>query len=104
MNETKRQFRNYEDMLKERLANPEYARVFLNVALEEYENDRDIQAFLMALKDVAEAQQRLAKLAKPSRLPRQNLYKLLSREKTPRLETMATILHTLGFRLSIEAL
>ena len=39
MSETKRQFRKYEDTLRERLADPEYARVFLDVALEEYEKD-----------------------------------------------------------------
>ena len=54
MNQSKRQFRKFEDSLKERLADPEYAKIFLDVALEEYEKDGDIEAFLLALRDVAE--------------------------------------------------
>ena len=54
MDQNKRQFRNFENSLKERLADPEYAKIFLDVALEEYEKDGDIEAFLLALRDVAE--------------------------------------------------
>ena len=46
MDKEKRQFRKYEDSLKERLTDPEYARIFLDVALEEYEKDGDTEAFL----------------------------------------------------------
>ena len=56
MGQTKRQYRKFEDSLKERLADAEYARVFLDVALEEYEKDGDTEAFLLALRDVAEVQ------------------------------------------------
>ncbi len=37
------------------LKDPERARVYLEVALEEYEKDHDSEAFLLALRDVAEA-------------------------------------------------
>ena len=100
--QTKRQFRRYEDDLRERLADPEYARVFLDVALEEYEQDGDTEAFLLALRDVAEAQGGLTQLAKRTKLNRQNLYKALSSKGNPRLQTVETILHGLGFRLSVE--
>ena len=56
MNQAKRQFRKFEDGLRERLSDPEYARVFLDVALEEYEEDGDTEVFLLALRDVAESQ------------------------------------------------
>jgi len=104
MSETKRQFRKYEDTLRERLADPEYARVFLDVALEEYEKDGDTEAFLLALRDVVESQGGVEKLAKETHLNRQNLYQALSEEGTPRLETVGAILHALGFRLSVEPL
>jgi len=102
MNQTKRQFRKFEDSLRERLSDPEYARVFLDVALEEYEEDGDTEAFLLALRDVAEAQGGLTKLAEQTNLNRQNLYKALSEEGNPRLKTLGAILHKLGFRLSVE--
>ncbi len=102
MNQAKRQFRKFEDRLRERLYDPEYARVFLDVALEEYEEDGDTEAFLLALRDVAEAQGGLTKLAEQTNLNRQNLYKALSEEGNPRLKTLGAILHKLGFRLSVE--
>lgn len=102
MKQTKRQFRKYEDSLRERLVDPEYARVFLDVALEEYEQDGDTEAFLLALRDVAEAQGGITKLAEQTKLNRQNLYKALSEEGNPRLKTLGAVLHELGFRLSVE--
>jgi len=102
MKQKKRQFRKYEDSLKERLLDPEYARVFLDVALEEYEQDGDTEAFLLALRDVAEAQGGVTKLAEQTKLNRQNLYKALSEEGNPRLKTLGAVLHELGFRLSVE--
>ena len=102
MKQSKRQFRKYEDSLKERLLDPEYARVFLDVALEEYEQDGDTEAFLLALRDVAEAQGGITKLAEQTKLNRQNLYKALSEEGNPRLKTLGAVLHELGFRLSVE--
>jgi len=102
MKQPKRQFRKYEDSLRERLADSEYARVFLDVALEEYEQDGNTEAFLLALRDVAEAQGGLTKLAEQTKLNRQNLYKALSAEGNPQLKTLGAVLHELGFRLSIE--
>ncbi|HBH46612.1 MAG TPA: putative addiction module antidote protein [Candidatus Jacksonbacteria bacterium] len=84
------------------MADSEYARVFLDVALEEFEKDGDVEAFLLALRDVAEARGGLTKLAKQANLNRQNLYKALSPEGNPRLKTLETVLHKLGFRLSVE--
>ena len=68
MSQTKRQYRKFEDSLKERLADGEYARIFLDVALEEYEKDGDTEAFLLALRDVAEAQGGIGKLAERTNL------------------------------------
>jgi len=56
MNHSKRLFRKFEDSLRERLVDLEYARIFLDVALEEYRKDDDTEAFLLALRDAAEAQ------------------------------------------------
>lgn len=99
MHETKRQFRKFEDSLKERLADSEYAKVFLDVALEEYEEDGDIEAFLLALQDVSESQ---IGFTEKDSLNLNNLYKSLSEDSNPRLKTLEAILNELGFRLSVE--
>ena len=99
-----KKYRQFEDTLKERLADPEYAKDFLDVSLGEYEQDGNREAFLRALRYVAEAQGGITKLALQTNLNRQNLYKALSEEGNPRLETVGAVLHALGFRLAIEPL
>ena len=95
-------YRDFKDYNIEKLRDPEEAKVYLSVALEEYEEDSDTEAFLLALRDVAEAQGELTKLALDTGLNRQNLYKTLSEKGNPRLQTVEAILHQLGFRLSVE--
>lgn len=94
-----RKFNNY---LIKSLNNPQEARAYLNVALEEYGKDHAAEAFLLALRDVAEARGGLTNLAKKTNLNRQNLYKVLSNQGNPRLDTLGIILNGLGLRLSIE--
>ena len=96
-------YRKFDDYLMEKLRDPEEARVYLEVALEEFEQDNDGEAFLLALRDVAEAQGGITALAKATNLNRQNLYKALSERGNPKLQTVNAILRSLGFRLSIES-
>lgn len=96
--------RKFKDALHEDLKDPFEAKAYLEVALENYEEDKDVEAFLMALRDVAEAQGGISKLAERTHLNRQNLYKALSNRGNPKLETIGTILHGLGFKLSIQSL
>ena len=51
-----RKCRNYEESLEARLADSAYAKAYLTIALEEYEEDGNIEAFLLAIRDVANAQ------------------------------------------------
>lgn len=102
MKKTTIQFRNFEDDLRERLADYNYAKTFLSVAWEEFEKDGDVQAFLLALKDVAIAQGGISKLARHTKLNRPNLQRTLSAQTVPRLDTIGTILQGLGYRFSVE--
>lgn len=86
----------------EDLQNPNYAKIYVSTALEEYQNDKDAKAFLLVLKDVAEAQGGLTQLAKKTKLNRENLYKVFSAKGNPRLSTVETLLHALGFRLDVQ--
>ncbi len=96
--------RSYDDFLLEHLKDAEEARVYLEVAIEEYEQDGDKAAFLLALRDVTEAQGGIGQLAERTKLSRQSLYKALSARGNPRLNTIGRILHGLGFRLAVEPL
>lgn len=50
------------DITIESLRDPNTAKAYLNIALEEYQQDNDAQLFLLALKNIAEAQGGLSKL------------------------------------------
>jgi len=99
-----RTYKDFKEYHLEQLKDPEEARAYLELALEDYREAGDIEDFLLALRDVAEAQGGVGKLATATNLNRQNLYKALSEEGNPRLKTIETILHTLGFRLSVKPL
>lgn len=93
--------RSFHEYNIENLKDPEDASLYLTEALVDFEIDHDIEGFLKALKDVTEAQGGIGELAKRTNLNRQNLYKLLSAKRQPKIETLGTILDGLGFRLSI---
>lgn len=96
--------RKFKDVLYKDLKDPLEAKAYIEVALENYEADKDIEAFLIALRDVAHAQGGISKLAERTHLNRQNLYRALSSRGNPKLDTIGTILHGLGFKLSIQTL
>lgn len=96
--------RTFRDYLKEKLKDPAEAVSYLNTALEEYEKDKDTEAFLIALRTVTEVKGGITELAKKTDLNRQHLYRTLSKRGNPRLNTLEAVLHGLGFRLSIVPL
>lgn len=87
--------RDYTVGLKERLNDPEYAAEYLNAALEESD-----ETFLLALRDVTELRQ-MSKVARAASLNREGLYRMLSEAGNPRLNSLVSLLSTLGLQLSI---
>ena len=87
----------YQPNLIESLRNAGEAEEYLNAALEE----EDPELFLLALRNVAEAQGGVAQLAEKTKLNRESLYKMLSERGNPELRSLDALLHALGFRLSV---
>ena len=96
-------YKKFKDYHIEQLRDPEDAKIYLSVALEDYEINADIDAFLLAVRDVAEAQGGISKLAERLSLTDDGLNKVLSENGNPQLNTIREILHELGFKFSIEA-
>jgi probable addiction module antidote protein len=84
------------------MRDPQEATEYLRVSLDEYEQDGKLEAFLLALRSVVEAQGGMTEFARKTCLNRQSLYKTLSKQGNPRLHTLHIILHALGLKLSIE--
>lgn len=100
-----RKLRTLHEFLMERFAaDSEEAIEYLDVALEEYQEDGDTLFFLLGLQHVIEARGGVSEVAKKIGIAPQVLSDVLSSEKAPRLDTLNTILHGLGCRLSIQPL
>ena len=93
---------SYEERLIESLKDPLEARVYLEAALEEYEETRETAPLLLALKDVAKAQGGVGALSRRAGLNREHLYRVLSSKSQPRLDKMLAIVSALGFRIRLE--
>ena len=99
-----RETASFHEHLIKALRNPQEAKAYLQVALEEYQQDGDTEFFLTALRDIAEAKGGMGPLAKQTKLNRQSLYQILSGKGNPTLNTLNVILKSLGFRLAVEVI
>ena len=64
--------------------------------------DGDARAVPIALRTVADSVGGMAALAQRTKLSRETLYRTLSRNGNPRLDTLALILAAFGLRLSVQ--
>ena len=95
---------DYQPILIEQLKNREYAITYLNAAIEEsLKNDSEsAELFLRALKNVAEAQGTMSKLAQRAQLRRESVYRILSKKGNPELNSLTTLLRAMGFSLHVH--
>lgn len=90
--------RSYREALLERLKDPSEAAAYLNAALQ----DDDTRVFLVALRDIVDANGGISMLAKETELNRETLYKTLSMKGNPTIENLILMLDTLGFELQVK--
>ena len=92
---------NYQDYLLESLKDAEEAVGYLNAALE----GGDVKVFLVALRNVVQAQGGVAKLAEKVHegRSRTSLYKALSETGNPYLKNTNEILAAMGMHLAVVA-
>ncbi len=82
--------------MDERLRDPEYAAEYLSAAVEEGKDE-----LLLALRDVARARG-VADVAKIAHRGRESLYKTLSEQGNPGLDTLLSVLNALHLKLHFE--
>lgn len=94
-----------ESFVKDLSKNKKTRELYLEMALEEYEQEKNLENFLLALRTIAIANNGgIAELAKKTKLNRQSLYKALSPKGNPAFSTIDTILNSLGVKLVVHAL
>ena len=88
---------SHKEWLLKRLQDPEYASGYLNEAL----NDGSQEAFLLALRNVAQAKG-IRQTAEHTDLNRESMYRMLSEKGNPNLSSLNKVLDSLGLVLSIR--
>jgi probable addiction module antidote protein len=90
--------RSYQDSLISRLSDPKEAAAYLDAALEA----GDRPAFLLAIRNVIDAKGGMTQMARQTGLNRENLYRVLSDQGNPELNSLEKLLKGLGLRLAVE--
>ena len=85
----------FKDYLLKDLAQPEFAKGYLEAALQDFDQDGNIEILLLAMKDIAEAQGGIEELVAWTNLSPQALTYLLNTEHPPQLDKVLDILSTL---------
>lgn len=93
----KRHFREFTDVLREELQDPAFAASYLNKAL----NSGDRGIFLLALRDVIDARGTIKGFAEKADIPRPSIYRMLSEEGNPTMETITVIFEAIGFKMQV---
>ena len=89
---------SYKTILRDKLDDPEQAAEYLIAC---YEGGPEV--FLVGLRDVVEAQGGIARTAELSKLNRENLNRLFSRDGNPRLTSLNSVLTALDLKVTFEA-
>lgn len=91
--------KDYQEDLIQSLKNSREAAAYLNAAIGE--GDREL--FLLALRNIAEAQGGVSAIAEKAHLNRENLYRMLSKKGNPEIKSLLTLLSAMGLRLTVKA-
>ena len=90
-----------EDLLK-RLLDSNYASQYLKVAFDETLQDGNMEAFLLALKNIVDAKCSVQEVANEAQVSRQNLHLLLSGKENKSIETIVSVLHAVGLTIDFK--
>ena len=94
--------KDYKTDLLQRLGDSQYAATYLKAALDETLSDGNTEAFLLALKNVVEATGSTQTVANESNISRQHLYRILSGDGNPTLDTLTSVLQAVGLTIDFK--
>ena len=95
----KKRLIDYQERLLKKLSDEEFAAEYLNQALV----DEDPRMFLLALKNVVEAQgEDITALSKETNITRTSIYRILSVKGNPKFTNLISLLDSVGFEVEIK--
>src|ERR1700684_877556 len=97
-----RRYRSYKEYLIESLKDPAEASAYLEACLEDALETDQIGIFLLAVRDVVEAQGVITEISEKMDVGRESLYKSLSEKAKPRFSTVMHALKACGFGIGIH--
>jgi probable addiction module antidote protein len=96
-------FKNAREVFHEELSQSKKARqLYLKTALEDYEKEKNLPAFLLALCTIAITSGGIQDLANKTNLNRQTIYKALSSNGNPSFTLVDLVLNVLGMKLVVR--
>lgn len=96
-------YENFDDWVSDLIQqDPNGVDNYVKISFEEFLKDGDEKALLIALRQAAKAQGGFGKLASKTGIKRESLYRALSENGNPRLNTLAVVINALGYSLSIR--
>ncbi len=87
---------DYKKWLLEQLKDLDFAAGYITESIEEGE-----AAFLLAVRDVVEAQGGVGYLSKNTSLNREGIYDMLSEKGNPRLSSLSKVFEALGLQIAV---
>ena len=96
--------KDYQTDLLKRLGNSDYAAQYLKVAFDKALVDGNKSAFLLALKNVIDANGGIQTLENETKISHQNLYQILNQENNTTLETLTSVLNAIGMTIDFKPL
>ena len=89
----------FDTLFQDELSDPEFIPGYLQASYEE----GGIPTFLEALRKVVQANQGMKRIAAEANVSRESLYRSLSAEGNPRIETIDNLLNSLGLKFEFVA-
>ena len=96
-------YKNYDDWAVDILKSSKTRTDnFLKLALAEFEKDGDVATLLIALRQVAQAKGGISQLSNKTKIARESLYNILSKNGNPTLTTFKTVIDALGYKMVLK--
>ena len=95
---------SFDDDMIEQLQDPEYEQGWLELTLQDFLEDGDIDTFISCLTYVVKARGRgeISRLAKSANLNRANISDIVNGKTKPHLDTALKLLNGLGYKYEIK--